>query len=127
MTDKANLAGSRQAGIVAGPANLEGKVCSGRLRQRPGDVFTHQHLRVAGALVQGTPDGVGVGFCPLGPTQRIAQRHSQISQPAHMPDAADRAALRTLQKRGLVPLPQFQQGGLAEVMPFVEIRQGACV
>ena len=42
-----------------------------------------------------------------------------------MPDAADRAALRTLQKRGLVPLPQFQQGGLAEVMPFVEIRQGA--
>mgnify|MGYP000579540617 CR=1 FL=1 len=54
MTDKTNLGGPRQAGIVAGPANLEGKVCSGRLRQRPGDVLAHERIELAGkARVQG--------------------------------------------------------------------------
>ena len=83
-------------------------------------MLPHQRAGILGPRLQRSAQGpIARG------TQRIAQCHGHIAQPALMADAADGAALGHAQKGGFVPRKQVHQLLARQALALVKIRQAA--
>src|ERR1035437_2940660 len=112
-----------QVGDRAGRNGKCRRLSAARLNfQRPGDVLAYQ---CAGMLA--APRQCLCQRWISYQTERVAQRHGNVAQPAFMPDTSDRTALGEAQKFFLGPAKQSHQLTAHQTRAFSKIGQGAAL